>query len=129
MLGRLGRLSVLVEDYDEAIAFYTEKLGFELLYDGSLPDGTRLVHLELPTQEGAGVWLFEADTGEQRERVGNQTGGAPLGVFYTDDCRGVAERLRERDVEVGEVRESPEDVSVHFEDLYGNRFVLVELEE
>lgn len=127
MLGRLGRLSVLVDDYDEAIAFYTEKLGFEVLYDGSLEDGTRIVHLELPTQRGSGVWLFEADTEEQRERVGNQTGGAPLGVFYTDDCRGVAEEMEERGVEIGEIRESSDDDSVHFEDCYGNRFVLVEL--
>lgn len=129
MLGRLGRLSVLVEDYDEAIEFYVDRLGFEVLYDGELDDGTRLVHLELPTQRGSGVWLFEAGSDEQRERVGNQTGGAPLGVFYTDDCRGIAERLRDRGVEVGEVRESSDDISVHFEDLYGNRFVLVELKE
>ena len=121
-------MSVLVDDYDEAIEFYVERLGFEVLYDGELDDGTRLVHLELPTQEGTGVWLFEADGEEQRERVGNQTGGAPLAVFYTDDCRGVAAELEERGVEVGEVRESDGNVSVHFEDLYGNRFVLVELE-
>ena len=127
MLGTLGRVSVLVSDYDEAIAFYVDRLGFEVRYDGELDDGTRLVHLELPTQPGVGVWLFEAEGEEQRERVGNQTGGAPLAVFYTDDCRGVAGELRERGVEVGEVRESSEDVSVHFEDPYGNRFVLVEL--
>lgn len=121
-------MSVLVDDYDEAIDFYVDKFGFEVRYDGSLEDGTRLVHLELPTQRGSGVWLFEADGEEQRERVGNQTGGAPLGVFYTDDCRGVADELEERGVEVGGVRGSDGDVSVHVEDCYGNRFVLVELE-
>lgn len=100
MLGELGRLSVLVEDYDDAIEFYTERLGFELLFDGHLDDETRLVHLELPTQEGVGVWLFEARSDEMRERVGNQTAGAPLWVFYTDDSRGVYEELQVRGVTV-----------------------------
>lgn len=129
MLGRLGRLSVLVSDYGDAIDFYVDRLGFSVLYDGRLDDGTRLVHLELPTQEGIGVWLFEAEGEDQHERVGNQTGGVPLGVFYTDDCRDVAATLRERDVPVSDVSETPESVSAHFEDLYGNRFVLVELTE
>lgn len=87
MLGRLGRASALVDDYDEAIDFSVDWPGFEVLYDGFLEDGTRLVHMELPTQRGSGVWLFEAQSEEQRERVRNQTGGAPLGVFYTDDSR------------------------------------------
>lgn len=56
MLGRLGRVSVPVDDYDEAIGFYVARLGFEVLNDG-----TRLVHLELSAQEGVGVRLFEAD--------------------------------------------------------------------
>lgn len=130
MLDELGRMSLLVEDHDEAIEFYTDRLGFDVVYDGSLDDGTRLVHLGLPSDDGIAVWLFEARTDEQRDRVGNQTGGHPCGVFYTEDCRGACEELRRRDVTVrGEPVESESNVSVRFEDLYGNAFVLVELKE
>lgn len=61
--------------------------------------------------------------------MSGQTGGAPPGAFYTHDCRGVAGELDERGVEVGVVSGSAGDVSVHFEDCYGNQFLLVELME
>lgn len=125
MTDRLGRTSLLVESYDEAIEFYRDRLGFAVLYDGELGDGTRIVHIGPSSDGETGLWLFEAESTEQRRRVGDQTGSFPYGVLYTDDCRGTYERLRANDVSVrGEPVETPDDVSVHFEDLYGNTFVL-----
>ena len=76
----------------------------------------------------AGLWLFEATTDEQRERVGDQTGGLPCLVVYTDDCRGTYETLRERGVTFkSEPLADGDHLSADFEDPYGNVFVLVEL--
>lgn len=123
----LGRMVVLVHDYDEAIHFYTHQLGFQVLVDIQAED-YRFVHLVLPDSAGIGVWFMLADTEEKRQRVGNQTGGEPLAVLYTDNFPGTRELLTSRGVKfLGEPHEEPDSISIHFQDLYGNIFVLVEL--
>ena len=82
----LGRLVILVTDYDTAIAFYQDKLGMEVFVDMAV-GAQRYVHLRLPEQPSVGVWLLQAQTQAQRDRVGDQTGGQPVGVFYTSDTR------------------------------------------
>ena len=77
----LGRLVILVTDYDTAIAFYQDKLGMEVFVDMAV-GAQRYVHLRLPEQPSVGVWLLQAQTQAQRDRVGDQTGGQPVGVFY-----------------------------------------------
>ena len=76
----LGRLVILVTDYDTAIAFYQDKLGMEVFVDMAV-GAQRYVHLRLPEQPSVGVWLLQAQTQAQRDRVGDQTGGQPVGVF------------------------------------------------
>ncbi|MNK46404.1 Glyoxalase-like domain protein [compost metagenome] len=123
----LGRLVLLVNDYDTAISFYQDKLGMEVSVD--MPVGQqRYVHLRLPEQPSVGVWLLQALTQAQRDRVGDQTGGQPVGVFYTDDV------LRDHGHFVAKgVRFTKEPVQddttvyAHFIDLYGNEFVLVQV--
>ncbi|MCY1201637.1 MAG: VOC family protein [Achromobacter veterisilvae] len=122
----LGRLVLLVNDYETAIAFYRDKLEMEVYAD--LPVGPqRYVHLRLPEQPSVGVWLLQALTQAQRDRVGDQTGGQPVGVFYTDDvardhARFVARGVRFTKEPVHEAAA----VYAHFIDLYGNEFVLVQ---
>lgn len=74
----LGRLVLLVNDYDTAIAFYQDKLGMEVFVDMAVGP-QRYVHLRLPEQPAVGVWLLQAQTQAQRDRVGDQTGGQPVG--------------------------------------------------
>lgn len=123
----LGRLVILVNDYDTAIAFYQDKLGMEVFVDTAV--GTqRYVHLRLHEQPSVGVWLLQAQTQAQRDRVGDQTGGQPVGVFYTSDTRRDHARFAAQGVRF--TREPVEDavaVYAHFIDLYGNEFVLVQL--
>jgi catechol 2,3-dioxygenase-like lactoylglutathione lyase family enzyme len=127
MIDRIGRVVVLVRDYDEAIAWYA-KLGFVSLVDQPLPDGRRFVHLGLPSQPGVGVWLMEPATSDGRERVGRQTGGEPLLVLYTDDLDATLAELRAAGVaSIGEPQRDEASAYVHVHDLYGNRIVLVEL--
>ena len=77
----LGRLVLLVNDYDTAISFYQDKLGMEVFVDMAVGQ-QRFVHLRLPEQPSVGVWLLQAQTQAQRDRVGDQTGGQPC-LLYT----------------------------------------------
>ena len=121
---------LLVHDYDEALRFYREALGFTVLYDQTAPNGQRFLHIGVPGQPGTppvGLWMLEAD-GADAELVGRQAGSHPLFVVYTADCRATAAELERRGVRV---RSAPVEDSgaVHAQiaDLYGNVLVLVQL--
>lgn len=128
----LGRTVLLVHDYDEAIAFYRDRLGFGVLHDSTAPGGQRFVHLGLPAQAtagpaGVGLWLLAPAGPVESALVGRQSGGQPLLVLYTADCRAAAARLSAGGVRFRRpVREEGGAVYAHIEDLYGNELVLVE---
>jgi len=127
MFTRIGRMILLVKDYEEALSFYVGKLGFEKMYDETVSDELRYVHVGVPGQEDVGLWMLKAGTGE-KSLVGRQAGDEPLFVFYTDDCKKTYETLLQRDVKfLYEPEDSEGDVHVHFKDLYGNQIVMVEL--
>jgi len=116
---------MLVRDYDEALAFYRDKLGFETIVDMQAGE-RRYVHPQLPTQKGIGIWLLKAETEEQRSRVGRQTAGQPCAVIYTDDFYATHYELASRGVcFTPEPREESGAFFAQFEDLYGNEFVLL----
>ena len=126
MAQKLAHLALVVRDYDEAIAFYTQRLGFELLEDSPLEAGKRWVRVA-PPGGGASLLLARAASDEQRTRVGNQTGGRVFLFLHTDDFWRDYRAYRERGVAF--VREPSEEaygtVAV-FEDLYGNLWDLVQ---
>ncbi|KZN24347.1 bleomycin resistance protein [Haladaptatus sp. R4] len=126
MITDIGRTTLLVEAYDEAIEFYTETLGFDVLFDDELADGFRAVHVGVADRT-SGIWLLKADDERERALVGNQTGREPTFVFYTDNCRETYESLRGRVTFLGEPQTGESGTHVHFEDLYGNNIVLAEL--
>jgi catechol 2,3-dioxygenase-like lactoylglutathione lyase family enzyme len=121
----LSQLAVTVRDYDEAIAFYVGKLGFELLEDTDLAT-KRWVRVRPPGAGGAALLLARAVNERQLASVGNQTGGRVFLFIDTDDFWGDYERLVAHGVHF--VRAPSEEaygtVAV-FEDLYGNLFDLV----
>ena len=82
---RIVHLTLVVDDYDDAIRFYTEKLNFVLLEDTSLSETKRWVRIAPPGAESCALLLAKADGEEQRSRVGNQTGGRVFLFLYTDD--------------------------------------------
>ena len=125
----LHSLAIVVRDYDEAIAFYTQKLGFDLLEDTPLGEDKRWV-VVAPAgagREGAALLLARAANSQQENRVGDQTGGRVFLFLHTDDFWRDYETYRARGVEFEETpRREPHGVVAVFRDLYGNRWDLIQ---
>ena len=75
MTQKLGYIALIVRDYDDAIAFYTKSLGFQLVEDTDLGDGKRWVRVRPPGSTGTDLLVVKAVNPEQSSRIGNQTGG------------------------------------------------------
>jgi predicted enzyme related to lactoylglutathione lyase len=127
MTQHISLFAVTVRDYDEAIAFYVDKLGFELLEDTDLGGGKRWVRVRPGGGRGSGILLARAVGERQLASVGNQTGGRVFIFIETDDFRRDHRRLVERGVVfVRPPTEEPYGTVAVFEDLHGNLFDLVE---
>lgn len=126
MTRTIASLALLVADYDEAIAFYVDNLGFSLIDDTPLGDGKRWVRVA-PTGGGTALLLARADGPEQAAHIGNQTGGRVFLFLETDNFARDHALFSARGVRFLEVprHEAYGTVAV-FEDLYGNRWDLIE---
>lgn len=82
---KIGYMALVVDDYEEAIEFYTERLGFELIEDTNLGSGKRWVLVSPPGSDGSCLLLAKASNEKQLSRVGNQTGGRVFLFLHTDD--------------------------------------------
>lgn len=123
----LGRVVVLVHDYDAALAFYSAAFGARVLFDAPSPTGDRYLHVGFGPDGGAGLWLLRA-SGNAAAHVGRQTAGEPLAVFYTADVRTAVACAVAAGAELVRPVEGADGASfAHLADLYGNVFVLVEL--
>ena len=129
----LGLVSLVVRDYDEALAFYVGKLGFTLVEDSFVPEqNKRWVVIEPPGAAGAGSKLLLArGVGDaQTSRIGNQTGGRVFLFLYTDDFWRDYERYKAEGVEfVRPPRREPYGTVAVFKDLYGNMWDLLQPHE
>lgn len=124
---KMGHITLLVKDYDEAIAFYVNKLGFELLADNEFGDGMRWVAVAPSAHNETALVFVVADTEEKLARTGNQAADHVFLVVETDDCRRDYERMKADGVVfLGEPRDMPWGIEAVFEDLYGNRLDLLE---
>ena len=127
MTQRIAHVAILVREYDEAIRFYTETLGFVLLEDTDLGGGKRWVRVAPPGLTGAGLLMARAATQEQASRIGNQAGGRVFLFLHTDDFQRDYDRLRSRGVEfVRGPTEEPYGTVAVFLDLYGNKIDLIQ---
>jgi pyridoxine 4-dehydrogenase len=125
---RIALVALVVDDYDEAIRFYTQALGFRLAEDTPRPDGSRWVVVE-PGVPGAGAALLLARArGEaQRARIGDQTGGRVGFFLHTDDFARDHARMAAAGVTfLEEPRHEPYGSVAVFQDLYGNRWDLLQ---
>lgn len=127
MKQRLAHVTLVVRDYDEAIAFYTKKLNFTLVQDLSLGEGKRWVVVAPPGSNEACLLLAKAANTGEESRIGNQTGGRVFLFLYTDDFERDYATMRSRGVHFKEKPRSEEYGTVAvFEDLYGNLWDLLE---
>jgi catechol 2,3-dioxygenase-like lactoylglutathione lyase family enzyme len=127
----LGLVSLVVQDYNEALAFYVGKLGFTLIEDSFVPEqNKRWVVIEPPGAGGVGAKLLLArGVGpEQTSRIGNQTGGRAFLFLYTDDFWRDFNAFKAKGIEFArEPSEAPYGTVAVFKDLYGTLWDLVQL--
>ena len=122
MIASLANITLLVKDYDEAIRWYTEKLGLELRMDGSMGGEYRFVTVGVKGQQDVSIVLHKPFEGNQEAR--SNVHGL---LFHCDNCRDFVERLKSAGVEFTlEPEEQPWGVQAVFQDLYGNSHVLLE---
>jgi lactoylglutathione lyase len=123
----IGYVALVVRDYDEAIASFTQTLRFELVEDTPI-EGKRWVLVAPPGSRGTCLLLARATTSEQLARVGNQTGGRVSLFLHTDDFWRDYRELRAKGVEFArEPKEESYGTVAVFRDLYGNLWDLLEL--
>lgn len=122
-------IALLVKDYEEAIAFYTQKLHFTLIEDTYQPEQEkRWVVVAPPGTQGATLLLAKASTPEQELCIGNQTGGRVFLFLHTDDFWRDYQAMVARGVTfIRAPKQAPYGMVAVFEDLYGNRWDLLEL--
>ena len=139
----IGSIALVVKDYDDAIEFYTQKLNFELVEDTDLGEGKRWVLISPPNSNGASsngtcsngtnssrtnLLLAKATTPEQISAIGNQTGGRVFLFLHTNDFWRDYNLMLSKGVTFNEEpRVEPYGTVVVFEDLYGTKWDLLQL--
>ena len=122
----IATIALVVADYDEAITFYRDRLGFALVADTPMGAGKRWV-LVAPPGGGVRLLLAKADGPEQTARIGDQTGGRVGFLLETDDFDRDHAAFSARGVKFLEPpRHEPYGSVVVFEDLYGNKWDLIQ---
>lgn len=127
MKQEIAHIALVVNDYDEAIDFYTKKLHFNLIEDTKLSDSKRWVLVRPKGSTECCLLLAKAANDEQQTRIGNQTGGRVFLFLYTDNFDRDYQNLLDNDIKI--IREPVDETwgrVVVFSDLYGNLWDLIE---
>lgn len=123
----LAHIAIVVDDYDKAIDFYTQKLHFELIEDTVLSETKRWVKVKPKGSTECCLLLAKAANDEQKSRIGNQTGGRVFLFLHTDNFKRDYQNLIDMGIKI--IREPSYEVYgtvAVFEDLYGNLWDLIE---
>jgi catechol 2,3-dioxygenase-like lactoylglutathione lyase family enzyme len=130
MKQHITHFALVVKDYDEAIGFYTQKIGFDLIEDTVLSETKRWVLVAPKGSKECCILLAKAANEEQLSRVGNQTGGRVFMFLHTDDFwRDYNAMLANKINFIRPPLEEPYGTVAVFEDLYGNLWDLIEKKE
>lgn len=122
----LAAISLLVREYDEAIEFFTRALRFDLVEDTPMGGGKRWVVVS-PGERGARLLLARAANEAQQQAVGNQSGGRVFLFLHTSDFRADYQHMQACGVRfVEDPRDEPFGKVVVFQDLYGNKWDLIQ---
>jgi catechol 2,3-dioxygenase-like lactoylglutathione lyase family enzyme len=126
-MATIANVALLVTDYDEAIAFYTQKLGFDLLEDSHLGGSKRWVQVAPKNNSGTALLLAKASNEKQQSAVGDQAGGRVWLFLQTDDFWRDYHAMQAAGVIFHETpRQEAYATVVVFEDLYGNKWDLLQ---
>ncbi|MEZ8634215.1 VOC family protein [Vibrio cyclitrophicus] len=125
---QIGNIALVVENYDDAIEFYTKKLQFTLVEDTDLGGGKRWVQVSPPNSNGTNLLIAQASNEEQNKAIGNQTGGRVFLFLQTNDFWRDYELMKAKGVVFNEEpREEAYGTVVVFQDLYGTKWDLLQL--
>ena len=125
---QLAHITILVDDYDKAIAFYTKKLFFDLIEDTKLSESKRWVLVRPKGTSTCSLLFAKATNEEQISRIGNQTGGRVFLFLYTDDIKRDYQNLLNHHITiVEEPSVKPHGTVLVFEDCFGNKWDLIEV--
>ncbi len=123
----IAHIALVVDDYDKAIKFYTEKLDFNLIEDTKLSEFKRWVLVSPPGAKECSLLLAKAANDKQSTFVGNQSGGRVFLFLYTDDFWRDYNKMVERGINFIRLpKEEKYGIVAVFEDLYGNLWDLLE---
>ena len=124
---KIGNVALVVENYNDAIDFYTQKLNFELIQDTDLGGGKRWVQISPRNSNGTNLLLALADSEDQLGAVGNQSGGRVFLFLQTNDFWRDYESMKAKGVIFNEEpRVEQYGTVVVFQDLYGNKWDLLQ---
>ncbi|WMN06044.1 VOC family protein [Marivirga arenosa] len=130
MYQRIAHIALVVEDYDEAIEFYTEKLDFTLLEDTRIDEKKRWVMVAPPGAKECCLLLAKAANQRQKESIGNQSGGRVGFFLFTDDLWRDYNNMIDRKIDfIRPPSEFEYGTVTVFKDLYGNLWDLIEPNE
>ncbi len=124
---KIAQITYLVNDYDEAIDYFTRRLRFTLVEDTPLGEGKRWVRVAPSKSGGTELLLAEAVNTEQEAHIGNQTGGRVFLFLQTDDFSADYQYMKNAGVHfIEEPRSEVYGMVVVFEDIYGNKWDLIQ---
>ncbi len=128
MKNHLGRMILLVDDYEKAANFYAENFGFTKIFDVTTDAGQRYLHMGGDSAETMAIWFLKAETKDQKDRIGDQTAGQPTMVIYTSGLEETYQKLKSNGVRIKvEPVLTPGYKFFHCLDQCGNEIVVVEL--
>jgi len=129
MIERVSHVTVLVRDCDEALDFYTKKLGFDKVEDSKMPSGDRWLTVSPPMGKDVQIVLQKpgAIFGDRAEEMMKRVGQGTTWAFKVDDCRKTCDELAKKGVKI---LSPPQDlgfaIEAMFADLYGNPYILMQ---
>jgi predicted enzyme related to lactoylglutathione lyase len=128
MQTKLGRVVILVDDYDKAFEFYEKNFFCKKIHDSTAENGRRYLHIAFTDNESTGIWFLKTGTDQQKEKIGTQTAGQPTLVIYTDNIELLYKHVRSNHIRITQDLVSTME-SKFFQclDLYGNGLTVVEL--
>lgn len=127
MASKIGLVTVLVRDYDEAINYYVSKMGFRVVEDTKMSETSRFVIIEPTGSTASQLLLAQAVTEQELSAVGNQAGGRVFLFLNTDDFYRDYDAMKEKGVTFLETpREEVYATVVVLQDLYGNKWDLLQ---
>jgi predicted enzyme related to lactoylglutathione lyase len=121
---QIGRIVILVNDYEDALEFYQLNFDCKVLVDYTTTEGQRFLHVGFDDVSATGIWFLKSAD----NRVGNQTNGEPVFVMYTNALDALYQKLTTNNVKIKQAPVYADEYSFfHCYDLYGNEIIVAEL--